>query len=416
MAGRPPVSEEPPGDGCPPASGGRSGVAPGDADPRVAARRLARDGMTAVLGSVVALALVGVWHQAQRPGDVLLGGLLALPLLALPWARSWFRGGGRPGWAFGWRGRGGLAAVTGLLALVTHGPLIALGPAWAPVSAALAGWVLVVFPAPRAWALFCLVVAGTLGSTLGRAEAAAVAEATLACLLGGLALHRIARLDALVHRAHAEGRERAWLSVHRERTRFARDLHDLLGYSLSAITLKGELSYRLVPRNPELANEEIASLIAISRQALADMRMVSSRYRNMSMAHEAHAAAEVLAAANISTMVEVPPEGSLPSAADTLLATAVREGVANILRHSTARKCSITAQCRDESVQLMLVNDGVRAAGRQSAPYGGSGIENLAARLTASGGRVNTWVSGDRFHLYVRIPLRPGQSVSADRC
>ncbi|MDT0551565.1 histidine kinase dimerization/phosphoacceptor domain-containing protein, partial [Streptomyces lonegramiae] len=124
-------------------------------------------------------------------------------------------------------------------------------------------------------------------------------------MLCGIVIYGLSRLTDLVHEVHRTREELARMAVGRERLRFARDLHDLLGYSLSAIALKGELVHRLIEVRPEHARSETEELLMVARQALADGRVVSSGYRDMSLRDEATSAAASLAAADIQADVAI---------------------------------------------------------------------------------------------------------------
>ena len=228
-------------------------------------------------------------------------------------------------------------------ALVTYLPLIVLGGQWAGMAGFFAGSVLLLVPGLIAWALFgCVILSMLIGPIVLGLDAYTVAYLTVASLDIGLIVFGLSRLTLVIRYLHATRAELAQLAVVRERMRFARDLHDLLGYSLSAITLKAELTRRLVGVDPERARDELADLLDMARQALADVRMVASGYRNMSLAKEAASVASLLSAAGISAQVEVNC-GALDEGTDTVLATVLREAVTNMLRHSTAQNCTVEA-------------------------------------------------------------------------
>jgi two-component system sensor histidine kinase DesK len=200
----------------------------------------------------------------------------------------------------------------------------------------------------------------------------------------------LARLAQLIRFIHATRTELAELAIVNERMRFARDLHDLLGYSLSSITLKSELTRRLVGSNPGRARDELAQVIDIARQALADVRTVASGYRTMSLEKEASSVSALLAEAGISAQVSVDC-GALDERVDTVLATVLREAVTNLLRHSAVRNCVVEARVAGDTVSLKVANDGVP----RSAPSGrrGGGLDNLSTRLLAIGGRLTAKVT-----------------------
>jgi two-component system, NarL family, sensor histidine kinase DesK len=306
-----------------------------------------------------------------------------------------------------WRRLIMLAAQAG----ATYFPLVVFREEWGSMGGYLAGSVLLLVPGWGAWALFAAVVASMLVYPLSIGLGAAnVAYLTVATFDAGLVVFGMSRLSLVVRYLHAARGELAQLAIVRERVRFARDLHDLLGYSLSAITLKAELARRLVDGNPGRSRDEIAELLDIARQALADVRTVSSGYRNISLSKEAASVASLLTTAGIDARVEISC-GPLDERVDTVLATVVRESVTNMLRHSVARACSIEARQEGELIQLRMLNDGIprnAATGRR-----GGGLENLAARLEAIGGRLTATVRDGQFDLLAQAPVRPSDAPSA---
>ena len=283
-------------------------------------------------------------------------------------------------------------------AAATYVPLLFIGKEWGSMAGFLAGSLLLLVPGPAGWALFGAVVASMLVYPLKTGMGSYwVVYLTVSTFDTGLVVYGLSRLSLVIMYLRAARGELAQLAIIRERERFARDLHDLLGYSLSAITLKAELARRLVSANPGRSRDELAELLDVARQALADVRAVSSGYRNISLGKEAASVASLLVAAGIEIRVEINC-GPLDEPVDTVLATVVRESVTNMLRHSQARACSIEARHEGEVVQLRMLNDGVprdAATGRR-----GGGLENLAARLDAIGGQA------DRDH-----PRRPVRSA-----
>lgn len=293
-------------------------------------------------------------------------------------------------------------------AVLTYLPVAWFGLNWGSMQGPLAATILLTLPNRVAWPLFGLVLVGSpvyptieLGPLYGT-------YVFLTTLLAGLVIYGLTRLTDLVRQLHDTREQLARMAVTQERLRFARDLHDLLGYSLSTITLKGELVSRLIPNRPELASDETTSLLLVARQALADVRLVSRGYRDMSLRDEAESAAQVLISADVRTEVDVQVERLHP-VVDTVLATALREGVTNILRHSKAEICTIKATSGTETVFLTLVNDGVANGGDpDTRSGGGSGLGNLRTRLTDIGGELTAGVDEEgMFRLVARAPLQP---------
>ena len=160
----------------------------------------------------------------------------------------------------------------------------------------------------------------------------------------------------------------AELAVQNERTRFARDLHDVLGHSLTVLTVKAELAGRLVALDPQRAEREIAEVEQLARQAMADVRAAVSGYRAVTLAGELASARAALDAAGIAA--DLPSSSALavddlPPERRQLLAWTIREGVTNAVRHSAARH-----------VWVRLDADGVEVAddGRGPADGAGAGV------------------------------------------
>jgi two-component system, NarL family, sensor histidine kinase DesK len=288
---------------------------------------------------------------------------------------------------------------------ITYLPLLVLSAEWGGMAGFFAGSILLLIPGWTAWAAFAAVVCSmvvypwSLG--LGVFN---TAYFTLSTLDIGLMVFGLSRLSLVISYLNASRAQLAQLAVVRERERFARDLHDLLGYSLSSITLKAELTKRLVDGSPARARDELAELLDIARQALADVRLVASGYRNMSLAKEAASVTPLLAMAGITATVEVDC-GALDETVDTVLATVLREAVTNLLRHSTAQNCTIIAAERDHCVQLRINNDGV--ASTSAHHRDGGGLENLECRLTAIGGRLEVTLADGRFEVLAITPSKP---------
>ena len=189
---------------------------------------------------------------------------------------------------------------------------------------------------------------------------------------------------------------RARLAVSEERLRFARDLHDLLGHSLSVIALKSELSAKLGARDPGAAAAEMREVRALATDALKEVRGAVRGYRAVDLDEELAGARAVLEAAGVRCAVDADTEG-LSGDARTMLAWALREGVTNALKHSTASFCAITI--RDGVLELR--NDGVA----EPAGGPGSGLAGLRERAGAVGGSVTAGATeGGEFLLRAAVP------------
>jgi two-component system sensor histidine kinase DesK len=294
------------------------------------------------------------------------------------------------------------AAMLASQAAATCLPVAAFGTMWTGCAGFLTGSVLLLMPRRTACAVCTAVVLATVMAAMATRQGAwAAVSITVSGASFGVLVFGISRLTAIAARAQASQVESTQLAAIKERARFARDLHDLLGYSLTAIALKAELSRRVMDVKPDLAREELADVVVFARQAVADVRQVANGYRAMSLSVEAASAASVLAAADILADIEIDCR-ALDHATDTVLATVLREGVVNLLRHSTARTCRIAANLAGGSVTLAVINDGTP---RSAAPGpGGSGLANLATRLEAIGGTLAVEVRDGRFGLLASVP------------
>ena len=191
-----------------------------------------------------------------------------------------------------------------------------------------------------------------------------------------------------VHRGNfalAEARAQlASLAAENERSRIARDLHDLLGHSLTTITVKAGLAARLGQADPARALEEIAEVEVLARRSLADVRAAVANYRDVTLLGELASGRELLRAAAITA--------DLPHAIDVvhpahheLFGWVVREGLTNIVRHSHASSCAV----RLSASAVEIVDDGVGRTGPGSAGPPGNGLKGLRERVAAAGGVVD---------------------------
>jgi two-component system sensor histidine kinase DesK len=217
--------------------------------------------------------------------------------------------------------------------------------------------------------------------------------------MGGAALYGSAWLVRVLNDLYAARTELAELAVGRERLRVSRDLHDVLGQSLSAVSLKGDLALRLLPTDRAAARAEIESLTGVARQALRDVRAVTRDEHAVSLAAEIDAATGLLGAAGITTSVDVGVPG-LADPAQEVFAWAVREGATNTLRHSQATRWTVTGTRRPGGVELEIVNDGAPPPSGQ-----GNGLAGLGERARALSGSVTAARTPDgRFRLRVELP------------
>ena len=188
------------------------------------------------------------------------------------------------------------------------------------------------------------------------------------------------------------------LAASAERERIARDLHDLLGHSLTLITVKAELAAKLAERDLAGAAREIRDVERISREALAQVREAVGGYRSGGLLGELVNARVALTAANV-RLAEKVEQPKLSSAQDSVLAMVLREAVTNIIRHSGAQHCRIELENRDRQLRLLIEDDGHGGALRE-----GNGLKGMRERLQAAAGRLEIDSSHGGTRLTVLLP------------
>lgn len=296
-------------------------------------------------------------------------------------------------------------------AVLVYAPLPWLGLDWVSTSLPLAASMMLLLPRP--WR----IAVGFAGSYLVNGTVYVVLMSrilpfwhtvlemvyyTIVWAVFAFSLYGTARLVRLVNELYRSRAELAELAVDEERVRVSRDLHDLLGQSLSAISLKGDLATRLLSADPARAQHELTSLTELARSTLRDIRAVTRDEHQVMLREEITAAQGLLAAAGVDTSIDTGGMGvEPPEATQRVLAWAVREGVTNLLRHSEATACTITLTRAGGTTTLDMRNDGVR----QPLLGGGSGLAGLKDRAAAAGGTVTAQPTDDgHFHLHVVLP------------
>jgi two-component system sensor histidine kinase DesK len=197
--------------------------------------------------------------------------------------------------------------------------------------------------------------------------------------------------------------EVARLAAENERSRIARDLHDLLGHSLTTITVKAGLARRLAERDPHRAAAEITQVEELSRSSLADVRAAVAGYRDVTLAAELATAREVLRAAGV--------EAEFPRAVDivdpqyrTLFGWVVREGVTNVVRHARAGRCTVAV-----GPNWVQITDN----GRGGTAGAGNGLTGLRERVSAAGGGVTLGGAISGWRLRVDVPAVPRRTKTS---
>jgi two-component system sensor histidine kinase DesK len=188
-----------------------------------------------------------------------------------------------------------------------------------------------------------------------------------------------------------------------ERERIARDLHDVLGHTLSVIVLKAELAGKLMERDPKRAAAEIADVESTARTALAEVREAIGGYRAQGLGAELAQARRTLDAAGVRLVCETEASAAshaLRATAETVLSLAVREAVTNIVRHAEASECRMRLETTEEGFHALLVEDD----GRHTVKHEGNGLRGMRERVQALGGRFSL-ESMDGTRLRIELPI-----------
>jgi two-component system sensor histidine kinase DesK len=227
-------------------------------------------------------------------------------------------------------------------------------------------------------------------------------------LIGAVNLHSV-QIDRANVRLHLAQQEIEHLAAVAERERIARDLHDVLGHTLSLVTLKAQLAGRLVERDPRRAAKEIREVEQVARHALGEVRETIRGYR-ATLDEEIGRARTLLDAAGIRTeaSIDLP---TIDRARDDVLALVLREMVTNTARHSGATTCRIVAEEIDGGCRLMVEDDGIGGAVTE-----GSGLRGMRERIEALGGTfAYDGSSGARVTVTVPLPAERPSTPAAGR-
>lgn len=357
---------------------------------------LPRESWLWVLGmaafTILLVVMVDEITDRDRHAALVVGQLAGVAVFAglLVWmALSWPVGEpARAYWPFGVMG---LIAV--LVALLTPGEGLLVGTV-----AALAGLFLA-----RRVAVAAIVGASTVAlvSTLIDDRSSPAVSHFLETAAIGFFGYGWARLAETNRELRTAREEVARLAVADERVRFARDLHDLLGHTLSVIRVKSELAARLSPTDPERAAAEMGEVEQISREALVEVRDAVAGFQP-DLAMELKRAASALTAAGVAATFET-GEVSVNGSAGEALAWVVREAATNVVRHAHAVRCRIGVRRDGDSVTLEVDDDGV---GIDEPHETGRGLQGMRERLADVGGSLEVQASPEAgFTIRATVPL-----------
>ncbi|MFD8598491.1 sensor histidine kinase [Kitasatospora sp. NPDC059646] len=303
-----------------------------------------------------------------------------------------------------------------LLAAIAVGTSIALGEAWLTLFTYTSVCAAIVLPG-RTALIGVTATTGVLaliGVTTGADNSTLVAIG-LPCLLAGFAMYGMQRLVTTMRELREARTAVAHLAASEERLRLARDLHDLLGHSLSLIAIKSELAGRLMDAEKAAeARAQVADIEQVARQSLTDVREAVSGFRRPTLPVELAAARTALAASRIELDADPRLADERPGlGADEAgaLAWALREAVTNVVRHGVgATRCTVhldeTWEDDGRHAVLEVVDNGPGPG--KSQP--GNGLSGLRERLEQVGGRLDAGPAnrGKGFRLRALVPLRPG--------
>jgi two-component system sensor histidine kinase DesK len=233
-----------------------------------------------------------------------------------------------------------------------------------------------------------------------------LAPALIFTIVTGAANIFDAERERAQHRLRLADEEIERLAALAERERIARDLHDLLGHTLSVIVVKSELAARLAKGEPARAGDEMRDVERISREALSEVRAAVAGYRAQGLRGELESARRALSAAGVEATVEAEVP-ALPIAYESALALALRESVTNIVRHAGARHAAIGLGVEESGVVLQVADDGRGGSGAE-----GAGLTGMRERITALGGSVQR-DGGSGMRVRVTLPLEATTRVAA---
>ena len=256
---------------------------------------------------------------------------------------------------------------------------------------------MICLPTAWAWLTAALVAGSTYAATLLVDAWDPDRGILFGTLVAALAIWGVSQAITRSTEVLAVREENARLALEDERNRFARDLHDILGHSLTVITVKTELAQRLLDIDLERARAELADLEMLSRESLADVRRAVQGYRDISLPGEIARARLALTAAGIEHLLPNSTD-DVPHELRELFAWTIREGVTNVIRHSGAETCTVGLS----GARVSVVDDG---RGPDGSVATGNGLSGLHERAAAVGARLSVGRAGlTGFRLEVEVP------------
>lgn len=297
--------------------------------------------------------------------------------------------------------------VNGARLIAASAAMLAIAVALAPLGG---GWtVLAVYAgaaigrirpgrwAPPLLAAICAVTAVT-GIASGRPTLWWLQGIVLVVMTGGATVSREAfydRTQALL----ATQEEVRRLAGTAERERIARDLHDVVGRTLTLIALKADLAGKLIDRDGAASRAEIEAIATAARAGLAEVRAALAGQSGGGLAHEAAASLAALEIAGVASVLTGDP-ATVPADAGAVLAMTLREAVTNVIRHAGATRCTIAVTTGEDRARLIVDDDGVGRSFRE-----GNGLTGMRQRLIAAGGTLGLAARAPGTRLDASVPL-----------
>ncbi len=260
-----------------------------------------------------------------------------------------------------------------------------------------------------------LAVSGAVAAGITTGSVAQALVLAVLTYMAGFSAHLIGCLVETAAALAATRERLARAAVVEERERFSRDLHDLLGHTLSVIVVKAEAARRFAAADPAVAAEHAEGIERIGRSALDQVREAVVGYRTTSLREELEEAERALRDAGVRGEIhgaDVP----LPAEVEQVLAWVVREGSTNVIRHADARRCRILIEAVGGEATVEITDDGaaVGRAGEPRAVRTGSGLAGLRTRIEHCGGVLVAGPDDAGFRLGVSVPLQPPGSGGGD--
>ncbi|MFD6071327.1 sensor histidine kinase, partial [Amycolatopsis lurida] len=357
--------------------------------------------------------LVGLLGVLLRPGVDFWHGLLAVlyvgPVLAIQ--LLYFS---RPAVRLDTRRAKAMLVVQACLAYL---PALHFDAALTSLTTLAAGSALLLLRPRTGWTVFAVLMAATTWIlwTYDATWHGAVLD-SITAILYALVVYLLTWLARLVTELHQARTELARRAVAEQRLAFARDLHDLLGLSLSAIALKGELVLRLLRKSLEGARAELAEITGIAQRTLSDVRSVARGYRELSLEKESRTAVSLLSASNVAVRADLEPV-ELPVKLRTLLAKVLREGITNVLRYTGVEHCEISVRAHEGRVVLEIVHDGT--AHEDLPEETAESLREVTEEVAGHGGELSAGPdAAGRWLLHAELPvpdqIEPAETVLAE--